>query len=257
MSPFRAPAPPRVLEKPPRGKVLVLSPHPDDETMGLGGTLAHHTAQGDPVAVVFVCSGVQGDPERYFPAAEIEGLRQAEARAAGAVLGITDLRFLGYPDNLSDADIHVFEGLPADPDEARRTLCHGLADLIEKWVREEGFTIVYHPWSGEINPDHWLVGQAAGQAQSRLADVEPCPSFLGYDVWSPSIPEVVIDTSDVMARKLAAVRCYHTQLVYMDYEHAVRGLDAYRSLFLERGATFGEGFTGGYGTPAGNGKGPR
>jgi LmbE family N-acetylglucosaminyl deacetylase len=246
MQPFRAPPAPRILYRPPRGRVLVLAPHPDDETMGLGGTLAHHAGQGDPITVVFVCSGIQGDPDRYFPPEHIVALREEEARRAAEVLGISKLRFLGYPDNLSDADIHLFEGLPAEPDEARRVLARDLAGMVVDWVLKEGYSIVYHPWEGEINADHWLVGQAARLAKDQLWSGGRPTAFLGYDVWSPSVPDIVIDTSDVMARKLLAVRCYHTQLVYMDYEHAVRGLDAYRSLFLERGATFGEGFVGDY-----------
>ena len=242
---FRAPPLPKLRERPPRGRVLVLAPHPDDETMGLGGTLAHHAAQGDHVCVIFVCNGIQGDPDGWFPRDEIVRIREAEAHAAATVLGIRELRFLGYPDKLSDADIHVFEGLPSDPDEARRTLAYGLAQIVTDAIASGGFEIVYHPWAGELNTDHWLVAQGARIVQEHHAG-QIGPAFLGYDVWSPSIPDVVIDTSDTMAKKLEAVRCYRSQLHYLDYEHAVRGLDAYRSLLLPRGATFGEAFTGAY-----------
>ena len=245
MSAFRAPPLPAILERPPRGRVLVLAPHPDDETMGLGGTLAHHAEQGDHVCVLFVCNGIQGDPEGWFPRDRITAVREAEAREAAQILGLSELRFLGYPDNLSDADLHIFEGLPEDPDEARRALAFGLAEIVERSIRDDRFDIIYHPWEGELNSDHWLVAQGVRFARERLAGPD-APSFLGYDVWSPALPDVVIDTSDTMAKKLAAVRCYRSQLHYLDYEHAVRGLDAYRSLLLPRGATFGEAFTGRY-----------
>jgi hypothetical protein len=56
----------------------------------------------------------------------------------------------------------------------------------------------------------------------------------------------VIDVSDAMATKLAAVSRYRTQLVYRDYGRATAGFNAYRSLFLEPGATYGESFVGAY-----------
>jgi hypothetical protein len=48
----------------------------------------------------------------------------------------------------------------------------------------------------------------------------------------------------VIARKLAAVAEYKSQLLYVDYSHAVLGLDAYRSLLLPSGCTYGEAFVG-------------
>lgn len=244
MRAFRAPEPPRILRRPPRGKVLVVAPHPDDETMGLGGTLALHALQGDPVTALFVCNGIQGDPDGWFPRDTIVATREAEARDAARVLGYSDLRFLGYQDNLSDADIHVFEGLPDDPDDARRALRDGFAAKLAAVLDQEPFTVVYHPWEGEVNPDHWLVGQGVVQLRASRPDLAARVAFLAYDVWGALAPDFVVDISDVMHRKLEAVRCYRSQLHYVDYEHAVLGLDAYRSLFLERGATYGEAFRG-------------
>jgi LmbE family N-acetylglucosaminyl deacetylase len=245
-APFRAPAVPAIRRAPPCGRVLVIAPHPDDETMGLGGTLAIHAAQGDAITAVFVCNGIQGDPDGWFPRDRVVAMREAEAREAAKVLGISELRFLGYPDNLSDADIHVFEGLPDAPDDARRALADGFAARLAAMLDAEPFTIVYHPWDGELNPDHWLVGQGVSRLRRSRPDLEARVSFLGYDVWTALPPEVVIDTSEVIERKLEAVRCYKSQLFYVDYEHAVLGLDAYRSLLLERGATYGEAFAGRY-----------
>ena len=53
--PLDTPPLPRTPAEPPvRGRVLVLAPHPDDETVGLGGTLALHVRAGDPVGVTFM-----------------------------------------------------------------------------------------------------------------------------------------------------------------------------------------------------------
>ena len=246
MSRPRPPDPPEVRARPARGRVLVIAPHPDDETMGLGGTLAMHAAQGDPVTALFVCSGIQGDPRAYFDRTTLEERRRAEAQAAAKVLGIGDLRFLGYPDNLSEADFDVFEGLPDDPNEQRWKLIEGFANDLATLIRGERFTIVYHPWSGELNADHWALGQAVDQLRERQPDLEQRAAFLGYDVWTPLAADTVVDVSDVEERKIEALHCYRTQEAYLDYERFVRGLDAYRAIFLEAGATYGEAFAGRY-----------
>ena len=246
MTPFRAPPLPEVWSRPPKGRVLVVAPHPDDETMGLGGTLRHHANQGDVISALFVCNGIQGDPHGYYERAAIVPTRQAEAREAAQILGISEVTFLDYPDNLSDADIHVFEGLPENPDDARRALVHGFADQLATRLRQSPATIVYYPWDQELNGDHWVIGQSVRHLVEVCGIEFAHVDFLGYDVWSPCIPQTVVDTSDVIHSKLAAVLAYRSQNLYMDYRHAVLGLDAYRSLLLPRGATYGEGFVGVY-----------
>jgi N-acetylglucosamine malate deacetylase 1 len=243
---FGPPTPPVAVKKPPRGAVLVVAPHPDDETLGCGGALALHARQGDPIHVLFVCSGIQGDPDGYFPRERLTETRQEEARAAAAILGVGRLTFWGYPDNLSGADYSVFGDLPADPEAQRRALVAGFATKLAELIAEERPATVYHPWSGELNPDHWAAGQAVALLRSTRPDLDAASSWMGYDVWTPSPADTVLDVSDVIAVKLKAVREYRTQIFYRDYEPAILGLNAYRALFLEAGATYGEGYVGRY-----------
>lgn len=255
MTAFRPPDLPDILRGPPRGKVLVVAPHPDDETIGAGGTLAMHAAQGDAITLLCVCNGIQGDPDGWFPRDKIVDIRRDEARAAAGVIGIGDLRFLDYPDNLSDDDMHdVFEGLPEDPDEARKALASGFADKLGELIQEGGFDIVYYPWDQELNGDHWLIGQAVTWLKTHRPDLAEPISWLGFEVWSACIPGTVIDISDVMETKLSALHCYKSQELYCDYAHGAVGLGAYRSLLLEHGATYGEAFVGRYrSSPDGSG----
>src|SRR5688500_10110082 len=76
--------------------VLVLAPHPDDEAIGCGGTIARHTARGDRVSVVFLTSGELG--LKHLPREEAWGIREGEAGRAAAVLGISSVEFLHRPD---------------------------------------------------------------------------------------------------------------------------------------------------------------
>jgi LmbE family N-acetylglucosaminyl deacetylase len=244
---FSAPPAPAIVKRPPKGRVLVLAPHPDDETMGPGATLVHHARQGDPIHAVFVCSGIQGDPDGLFDRDALPAMRESEARAAGGILGVREFTFFGYPDSLSDADYsHVFGDLPADPEGQRRALIGGLAQKLLELLDAQRPDVVYHPWSGEINPDHWAVGKAVEQARDARPDLARSTSFLGYEVWSPCPADVVVDVSDTFAEKLRAVAEYRTQLAYRDYVPSLSGLAAYRSLLLEAGATYGEAFVGSY-----------
>ncbi len=245
--PFAPPPPPVAVKRPPAGPVLVLAPHPDDETMGCGGTLALHADQGDPIHVLFVCSGIQGDPDAYFPRESVTAIREEEARAAGAELGVGRFTFLGYPDNLSEADFGaVFVGLPTGAEAQRRALVAGFAEKLAGIVSSERPTTVYYPWEGELNPDHWAIGQAVRLLLSTRPDLRDAANWMGYDVWTPSAPDTVVDISSTAETKRRAVLCYRSQLLYRDYEPAIFGLNAYRALFLESGAVYGEGFVGRY-----------
>ncbi len=142
-----------------------------------------------------------------------------------------------------------FEGLPADPDEARQALAAGFAEKLGTIMEEGGFDIVYYPWDQELNGDHWLIGQAVTWLRKHRPDLDVSTSWLGFEVWSACIPGTVIDISDAMETKLRAIHAYGSQELYVDYAHGAVGLGAYRSLLLERGATYGEAFVGRYRKP--------
>ena len=72
--------------------VLVIAPHPDDEVLGCGGTIARLTDQGIPVTVLVVSANL---PPLY--PADVRGRVHQEALAAHAVLGVTDSEFLDFP----------------------------------------------------------------------------------------------------------------------------------------------------------------
>ncbi|MFO1051001.1 MAG: PIG-L deacetylase family protein [Planctomycetota bacterium] len=214
---------PRHLTAPPRGRVLCFAPHPDDEVIGPGGTLAAHVAQGDAVHVVIATDGVAGDPDGAFPREGYAARRRAESVAALRELGVRAPTFWGYPDAcvITEADV---EGIAA----------RALDEL-----RAHAPEVVYLPWDGEHNSDHRAV--AAG-VQRALARCTFRGHALAYEVWSPLEPDVVVDIDDVLARKRRAIACYATQLHYVDYAHVILGLNAYRSLHCGRGRGHAEAF---------------
>src|SRR5215831_18965255 len=104
-------------------RVLVVAPHPDDEVLGCGGTMARHAAAGDEVHVVVV---TRGHPE-VFSAESVQQVR-AEMGEAHKVLGVGGVKFLDFPAPRSDS-------VPR----------HMIADAMLRAVRELGPKTMYVP----------------------------------------------------------------------------------------------------------------
>lgn len=92
----------------PRSLMAVLA-HPDDESLGVGGTLAKYASEGVDVFVVTATRGEGGrfhthrPGDQQHPGAEALGqIREAELRAAAAVLGVREVSFLDYRDQCLD-----------------------------------------------------------------------------------------------------------------------------------------------------------
>lgn len=196
--------------RPPQGRVLVLAPHPDDETIGCGGCLLLHRRQGDPVKVVFLTDGAAGGP----PA-----LRRAEARRAARVLGVRALEFWGYPDG-------ALAGVP------------GLSRRLRELLEQERPDIVYRTSASDPHPDHRALGVRLRAAASRAR-----VGFLDcrYEVWSMPQPSAVADVSTVFARKLRALRQYRSQLRHGGHPRRVSRINACRGLFFP-GVRYAEAF---------------
>ncbi len=223
-APETSPRPaPRLLHSPPRGRVLCFAPHPDDEVIGPGGALALHVAQGDRVRVVIATDGAAGDPDARFPADGYRERRRGESRAGLAVLGVTEVAFWGYPDAcvVTAADL---DGIAARAAEE--------LDSVEP-------DLVYLPWGGEHNGDHRALHGGVARA---LASRAFRGMALGYEVWSPLEPDLVLDIERVVDLKRRAIGCYVSQLHYVDYAHVILGLNAYRSLHGGHGRGHAESF---------------
>jgi N-acetylglucosamine malate deacetylase 1 len=187
--------------------VLVVAPHPDDEAIGCGGTVCHHVVRGDRVSVVFLTSGELA--LKHLPCEEAWRIRESEAEAAAAALGLAGVTFLRCPDwSVGDR-----------VEEAAA----GLRPVLER----EGPQLVYLPHPGDEHPDH-RAALPVTRAALRGFPGRP-PVALGYEVWTPLEGyDRVEDISTVMRQKLRAVRCYASQLGYFRYDRAVRGLNQYR-----------------------------
>jgi N-acetyl-1-D-myo-inositol-2-amino-2-deoxy-alpha-D-glucopyranoside deacetylase len=152
--------------------------HPDDETISTGATMAHYAAAGAHVTLVTCTLGEEGEihvPELAGLAADqadqLGGYRIGELRAAMAVLGVTDLRFLGGAGRYRDsgmmgtpANEHPRAFWNADLDEA---VAHAVAVVRE--VRPQ-VVVTYDENGGYGHPDHIQAHRVAMAAVDAAAD---------------------------------------------------------------------------------------
>lgn len=183
-----------------RISVLVIAPHPDDEVLGCGGTIARHTSRGDKVTVLIVTRGV---PEIFSPE-EIEKTR-LELKEAHAILGVSQTVFLDFPAPKLDT-------IPK----------HEIADAIHEMILDFEPSVVYFPHYGDLHDDHKAVHYATLVA-SRPVGGNPVKRLLCYETlseteWGRSvgseafIPNVFVDITAHLETKLKALACYESQL---------------------------------------------
>jgi len=145
---------------PPRRLMAVLA-HPDDESLGVGGTMATYAARG---VETYLVTATRGERGRYFtnddrPSdAEVGRMREAELRAAAQVLGVRDVTLLDYVDGELDR---------AEPHEAVGRIVTQLRRVCPQVV------VTFDPFGAYGHPDHVAISQLATAAVLAATD----PSF--------------------------------------------------------------------------------
>ena len=147
--------------------------HPDDESLGIGGTLAKYASEGVEVSLLTATRGDRGryrdyrfgDPQ-HPGASELGSIRERELRAAASALGVRDVAFLDYRDQELDR---------ANPREA-------IAAIVEHLRRVQPDVIItFGPDGAYGHPDHIAISQLATAAVVAAAD--PAISKLYYIAW--------------------------------------------------------------------------
>jgi LmbE family N-acetylglucosaminyl deacetylase len=213
-------------------RALVVMAHPDDVDFAAGGTIATWTDAGVEVAYLIVTDGDAGGFDDDLPREEMAPLRRAEQIAAAKCLGVTDVRFLGYPDGRVEANLNL-----------RRDIAR-----VIRQVRPDRM-IIPNPERnyqrlGPSHPDHRAVGSAALDAvfpDARNPYAFPELRAAGLDAWTvrevwisggPSA-EHFVDITEVFDRKLAGLRAHVSQTAHNEgIEDMLRG---YMSAVAERG----------------------
>jgi LmbE family N-acetylglucosaminyl deacetylase len=197
-------------------RVLAVMAHPDDIDFGAGGTIKALTDAGVQVSYCLITDGDAGGSDPDVPRSDIPAIRQAEQRAAGAILGVTDITFLGY----RDGELTVSHELRRDISRVIRQVRPQrvmLQSPDRNWTRIQA-----------SHPDHMAAGDAAIQAvypdarnpfaHPTLLQDEGLQEWTVPEVWvlaSPT-PNTWIDVTDHFDDKIAALHAHASQTAHMD-----------------------------------------
>jgi LmbE family N-acetylglucosaminyl deacetylase len=207
-------------------RVLVVTAHPDDVDFGAAGTVATWTAAGIEVAYCICTSGDAGGYDAT-PRDAMAPLREAEQRAAAKEVGVSDVRFLGYPDGRLTPSLELRRDISREIRRVRPQRV--LMPSPEIWWRRL-------PAS---HPDHRAAGEAALAAvypdarnpfaHPELLTDEGLEAWSVREVWLMAAPDEridhAVDITDTVGRKVAALRAHVSQTAHMtDLDQRIRSL---------------------------------
>jgi LmbE family N-acetylglucosaminyl deacetylase len=156
---------------PPLATILAVLAHPDDESFGMGGTLAHYARRGCDVYLVCATRGEAGemDPEHLLGFESIAEKRESELRCASEHLGLKEVFFLPYRDS----------GMTGSPDNSNpqaqiNAPLEEVAGRVVKFIRElkPDVVLTFDPIGGYRHPDHIHIHKATVMAFEHAADAD-------------------------------------------------------------------------------------
>ncbi|HUF38515.1 MAG TPA: PIG-L family deacetylase [Anaerolineales bacterium] len=167
-----------------RKTLLAIMAHPDDESFGIGGTLARYAAEGVDVHLICATGGEHGtvDPELLDGHDSIAALRESELRCAVEKLGLAGLTMAGYKDSgMAGTDGNE------DPDSLTARPVEEVAAHLAQLIREirPQVVITHDPIGNYLHPDHIACNRAATLAFELAGDPSALPET-GHPAWQPA-----------------------------------------------------------------------
>ncbi len=191
-------------------RALVVTAHPDDAEFGAGGTVAKLVREGAEVTYVVVTNGGIGSADRTMTRARLARVREAEQREAARTLGVAHIEFLGYED-----------GEVEDTRDLRRDITREIRRWRPDLVVAQNPLRTYSLHGS--HRDHRLVGGVVLDcvyplARDHLAFPELLPEYEPHKVrevyiiqWQWEDHQLVVDISETIELKLAALACHRSQ----------------------------------------------
>ena len=192
-------------------RALCVLAHPDDVDFGSAGTVATWTAAGTEVTYCIVTDGDAGGFDET-PRHEMGPLRQAEQRAAAKEVGVSDVRFLGYPDGRLELTLDL-----------RRDIARVIRQVRPQRVVTSSPERFYERVAAS-HPDHMTAGEATLRAVypdarnpfafPELLQEEGLEAWTVSEVWLGASPRAdhAVDVTDVVERKFAALHSHVSQV---------------------------------------------
>ena len=192
-------------------KVLAVVAHPDDEILGVGGTLIKHSQNNDEVYCLILGEGMTSRTENRGKTDDnkLEELHNASLEAA-EIIGIEELYFSNFPDNRFDS-IDLLD----------------IIKEVEKYIEKINPEIIYTHYHGDLNIDHKRTFQAVitacrpiGNYNVKAIYAFETPSSTEWSFGNNNekfSPNVFVDIERNLPQKLKAMECYQSEI--RDYPH--------------------------------------
>lgn len=210
-------------------RVLVVASHPDDEILGVGGTIAKRNLSGDECHALILGEGITARAEKrnVYDGKEQVPL-QNDARESAKIIGFKSIEFKGLPDVRFDS-LELLD----------------IVKIIQRYFSEIKPDVVYTHHYGDLNIDHRITYDATlcacrpvsgGWYPKELLCFET-PSSTEWNFGRKDMsfyPNVFVDVSQTIDTKLAAMACYKSEV--RDFPHP-RSLGALRAIAIKWGST--------------------
>lgn len=194
----------------PKGKYLVFAPHPDDEILGIGGTLCLAQQQNIPIHIVYMTSGeLAGEPSE----------REQEARLVCEQLGAT-CEFLKWPDRHTQANFKRF-------------------NQVKEILNRIGANNVFLPSPMEFHIDHRTCASIVWRALQLAKN--PCNVYC-YEISRQSECNILIDISSTAKKKSQLINMYTSQISQNNYHDVCLALNKSRTYTLPDNVEYAEAF---------------
>lgn len=199
--------------------ILVIAAHPDDEILGVGGTVAKHVNNGDVAFALILGEGqTSRTSTRELTAQEVLLSLHADSVKATQEVGYQEVFFENLPDNRFD-QVDLLD----------------IVKIIERYINTIQPTIVYTHHKGDLNIDHQNTFRAVLTA-TRPQNENPVKEIYCFETVSSTewnfaygsngfMPNVFIDVSDTLNRKLEAMKMYKSELCPPPHPRSIENLE--------------------------------
>lgn len=217
-------------------KILVVAAHPDDELLGLGGTIRRLADEGAEARAVILAEGLtsRGDRRADTDKLLLESLKK-DAENAAREIGYKSIEFCGCPDNRMDG-MELLD----------------IVKIISKYVERYQPDTIFTHFHGDLNIDHQRVNEAVltacrpfGRYSVRriYAFETPSSTEWNYRYAEPFTPNSYFDVTDTLEAKIRGMECYQSES--RESPHP-RSPEALRALAHYRGSNVGVKYAEGF-----------
>lgn len=199
---------PQELNITPDTKCLCLSPHADDESIGMGGLISLYPKNFDVILLTDGRKGIKDIPED-----EAVKVREEEFKCAlDTAGGVNDYKFLRIQDKKLLEYYDMFQSI----------------DL-------KNYDYIFLPNIIDQHPDHKAVSLLLKRLIDSGAKIKPDLKICFYEVWSTlGLVNAFVDISEVIETKKAMINCYKSQILHKDYVYHALGLNQFRGMLKDK-----------------------